>query len=134
MEEVPWLKFSVTIESTILPCIVETGRFAITASDIGAYVGEPTLAYKLPDAVQSPACNSPLEWFEFTTSSTLTDEVINSIISIDPNEKAVKIQTDDFSLLGQTIVLEIFGYSNAYIPTTIVQPFTLQIRLVTRGP
>ena len=51
MDEVPQLKFSVTIESTILPCIVETGRFAITASDIGVYVGEPELAYKLPDSV-----------------------------------------------------------------------------------
>ena len=41
------------------------------------YIGTLNYSYKLPDPLQVPACNSPIEWYEFTGSSeVLTDDTI----------------------------------------------------------
>ena len=101
MEGVPWLKFAVTIESTILPCIVSTGGFTVMSYGLNYYIGTLNYSYKLPDPLQVPACNSPIEWYEFTGSSeVLTDETIQSMMWINADEKALKVRSDDFSLLG----------------------------------
>ena len=44
------------------------------------------------------------------------------------------MNTENFNLLGEKIVMEIYGYSSHFIDSTVVKPYTVTISLKTSGP
>ena len=50
----------------------------------------------------------PIDDYEFDSSdTTITPDYIDQIIKIDMNTRSIVVETDEFSLLGKSIVLTI---------------------------
>ena len=69
MDASPWLTFSVTIEATIERCQVGTASFDSGAVHIGYFIGDDTSSQLLPDVLQEPACNDPIESYSYVGTS-----------------------------------------------------------------
>ena len=133
MYKTPQLSLSVTIEVVIESCSVHSVRFDSNAVQIGYFIGDDSSYQQLPDVVQEPACNLPIESYSFTGSSTmLSSKQIEDMIEIDIN--TVHTLTKDFSLIGEKITLEIHPYSSYFDESIESRSLTFIVLMRTIGP
>ena len=70
MSMAPYLSFNVTIEATIERCSVSFARFNSLPFQIEYFIGDADSQQPLPEIVQEPACNLPIDAYSFIGSST----------------------------------------------------------------
>ena len=133
MSRAPEIRFSLSIEATILRCTVLSAGFAVSSYALKYNIGTRDYQYKFPDIIQEPACNQVIEWYTYTAEGTLSQSTISQMIDLDAESQSISIETDDFSLLGLSFVLKIKAFSSQY-ENVDVKSFTLVMTLTTTGP
>ena len=64
------------------------------------------MQYDLPIVVQEPDCGQTFDQFAIESiSSSLSEEQVNSVISLDSGLAKIIIQTDDEAFIGQSVKL-----------------------------
>ena len=65
------IKFSINIEATILACSVLSAGFSVGSYAIGYNIGDKGYRYKLPNVVQNPACEAPIDWYTYEATGNV---------------------------------------------------------------
>ena len=98
----------VPIKATIEACVVKKLYFDTTSLSLSYKIGSTPQVNMLPELRQEPSCQQVFDSFSLTQmSSSLTQEQFDSIVRLDSAKKSITFETQDFSILGKTILLKV---------------------------